>query len=135
MDAAAYVSEHLERFRNQDRDGAFFGLIDRGLGLVPHLVQAYSSERSPEVKAFLVEVLWQQRDVAVIPTLGAALLESDSRIWKEALNGLVALASAESLGALRAARTRRFKTQAATDEFGLWLAEAIEQTETALQVE
>jgi len=135
MDAAAYVSEHLERFRKADRDGAFCGLIDRDLGLVPHLVRAYSSERNPEVKAFIVEVLWQQRDAAAIPTLGQALFEPDSRVWKEALSGLVALASAESLGALRAARARRFKSQAATDEFSRWLEEAIEQGETALKGE
>jgi hypothetical protein len=61
MDAAVYVSERLDRFRNSDRDSAFFGLIHRELDLVPHLVQAYSSERDPSVKAFIVEVLWQQR--------------------------------------------------------------------------
>jgi HEAT repeats len=134
MDAAVYVSEHLDRFRHADRDGAFFGLIHRELNLVPHLVAAYSSERDPAVKAFIVEVLWQQRDGAVIPTLGQALLESDNRVWREALNGLVALASAESLGALRAARSRR-NSHAAGVEFSRWLEEAIEQAETILKGE
>ena len=132
MDVAAYVSEHLDRFRNGDPDGAFHGLIHREFGLVPPLTQAYLSERAPDVKAFIVEVLWQQRDPAVIPVLGQAFLDADSRVWKEALNGLAALSSPPALDALRAARKRSFPTIDASTEFTVWLEEAIEQAEASL---
>jgi hypothetical protein len=102
------------------------------VSLLPELINAFHSEKDPNVRAFLVETLWQQRDKRAIPTLGAALKDSDDRVWKEALNGLVTLASPESVDTLRNARDREFPNVPECRAFLTWLEEAIAQAEELL---
>jgi hypothetical protein len=133
MDTTTYLQDHLEAYRCGDRDRAFFGLINRGDSLLPDLVKAFQSEADPKVRAFIVEVLWQQRDQRAIPALADALNDPDDRVWQEALNGLVTLASTESVEALKMARGGIFRTVGERDKFNTWLEEAIEQAEEALR--
>jgi len=133
MDTTTYLQDHLEAYRRGDRDRAFFGLINRGDSLLPDLVKAFQSEADPKVRAFIVEVLWQQRDQRAIPALAEALNDPDERVWQEALNGLVTLASTESVEALKMGRGRIFRTVAERDKFNTWLEEAIDQAEEALR--
>ncbi len=133
MDVTEYLQDHLEAFRRGDRDSAFFGLINHVDNLLPHLIKVFQSETDPQVRAFLVEVIWQQRDRSAIPTLAAALNDPDGRVWREALNGLVTLASPESVEAMKMARGRKFRTAHEQGKFNTWLEEAIDQTAEALQ--
>jgi hypothetical protein len=54
----------------------------------------------------------------------------NSAVWKQALDGLVTLASPQALEVLKAAKTRQFSQQKDTEEFHRWLDEAIEQAES-----
>lgn len=110
----------------------FFGLIGGDSSLVVPLTEAFRAEKDPGVRIFLLEVLWQQRDFAAIRVLAAALNDSDARIWKEALNGLVALPSAESIAALKEARQRAFDSDDEKRQFLVWLEEATDQAEAAM---
>jgi hypothetical protein len=128
---APQIAYYLHEFRHGDNENAFHRLVEMDHEILPHLIAAFRVEKDARVREFLVEVIWQHRQQSVIPFLGEVLFDSDPRVWKEALNGLVVLASPAALDALRAARTRQFRQQRETIEFCRWLEEAIEQAETA----
>jgi len=127
------IVEYLQLFRKGDRDGAFFGLLEMDHEVVPQLIAAFRSERDNRVREFLVEVIWQHRQPSAIPFLGEALHDAVAAVWKQALDGLVTLASPAALDVLRAGRTRQFPTERETDEFRRRLDEAIEQAESEVQ--
>lgn len=123
------IQEYLERFRQGDRENAFFGLTEMEHEALPELIGEFNKERNNRTRAFLVEVIWQHRQQEVIPFLAGVLHDPEPEVWKEALDGLVALVSEPALDALRSARAREFLRQRDTQEFRRWLEEAIEQAE------
>lgn len=124
------IACYLEMFRGGDADNAFHGLLEIGRDVLPELMEVFRSERDIEVREFLVGVIREYRERSVIPFLGEALSDAEPRIWRQALDGLVTLASPAALEVLRAARIRQLPTRRATEEFRRWLEEAIEQAET-----
>ena len=132
MDTSAYLEHHIDLFRRGDGGAAFFGLVGSGRSLVAPLVNAFRSETDSAVKAFLVEVLWQQRDPSAIPVLGEALHDNHQQVWQEALNGLVTLASRDAIKVMQRARLRGFQSEKSARQFLVYLEEAIEQAEAAL---
>ena len=122
-DFSSPIADSLRRYRQGDRDGAFVGLLEESHDVLPELMAAFRSKADRRVQAFLVEVIWQYRQQSVIPFLGEALRSPEPLIWKQALDGLVALASPAALEVLRSAR------QSAAGEFCAWLDEAIEQAQ------
>lgn len=67
---ASPVQEFLEKFRKGDRDAAFFGLLELDRRFLPELMSLFPCERDAQVRAFLVEILWQHREASTIPFLG-----------------------------------------------------------------
>jgi len=129
---ASQIAEYLQRFQKGDREGAFFRLLEMEHEILPMLVAAFRSERDSRVREFLVEVIWQPRQPSAIPFLGEALRDAEPEVWKQALDGLVTLASPAALDVLRSAKTRQFARQREGDEFHRWLDEAIEQVESEI---
>lgn len=123
------IDYYLELFRRGDTDHAFHGLLEIDRDILPELMEVFRSEQDVGVRVLLVEVIWGYREQSVIPFLGEALSDQEPRIWRQALNGLVALGSPAALDVLRAARTRQLPTPRETEEFRCWLEEAIEQAE------
>ena len=123
------ITEYFQRFRHGDRDGAFFGLLEMGHDILPELMAMFKIEPDDRIRAFLVEVIWQHRQHSVIPFLGEALNDSESQVWRQALDGLVTLASPAALKVLRSASVRQFPHQQDTEQFRSWLEEAIGQAE------
>jgi HEAT repeat protein len=93
---------------------------------LPMVVAAYEGEPNVGRRATLIHCLREYRDNTVVPTLHRALLEADERVWKEALDGLVALGSEEAELALREARDR-LAGQLSGGVKRAWIDEAIEQ--------
>jgi len=124
---AAQVADYLHRYRQGDCDLAFFGLLEADHEVLPELIAAFRVEPDGRVRAFLVEVIWQHREPSVVPFLGEALRDSESDVWRQALDGLVTLASPAALEVLHSAR------RLATDEFSGWLEEAIEQVKKLVE--
>jgi len=120
---SSQIIEYVQLYREGRRDDAFFGLLEMDHDMMPELTGAFRAESDVTTRAFLVEVIWQHRRQDVIPFLGEALQSSEPVIWKQAIDGLVALASPAALEVLLSAR------QSGTDEFRSWLEEAIEQTQ------
>ena len=61
-----------------------------------------------------------------MPLLGSALADSADSVWKEALDGLVAIGGPEALQALRQARAR-LTTDARDSNKREWIDEAVDQ--------
>lgn len=124
------IAYYLEMFRSGDADNAFHGLLELDRDILPELMAVFPSTQDIRLREMLVAVIWGYREQSVIPFLREALFDTEPRIWREALNGLVSLASPAALDALCEARRRRFLTQRETEEFGGWVEEAISQAET-----
>ena len=130
---APQIAYYLERYRDGDADCALHGLLELDHEVLPELASEFRATTDTRLRVFLLGVIWQHRQQSVVPLLAEALLDSEPRVWREALDGLVTLASPASLEALRAARTRHFTKQHDAEEFRRWLEEAIEQAETEAQ--
>lgn len=124
---ARQIEYYLELLRQGDADGAFHGLLEFAQPMLPALIAAYRVECDIATRAFLVNIIWQSRDPSIVPFLGEALHDAEPRIWREALDGLVAIGSTTALQTVREARTWNLTSRVATDEFREWLDEAIEQ--------
>jgi hypothetical protein len=126
------IKQIVERFRSGDEESAFFTLIELPGDVLPALIEIFREEQVPQIRAFLVKAAWERRDEAVIPFLSEVLHGAEEEAWQQALDGLVAFASPQSMAILRAARSREFAEESATKRFHLWVEEAIEQVEFEL---
>lgn len=126
-DPNEYAAYYLERLRQGDFDGAFFGLIEADVAVLPVLINAFAKDENRAIRAPIVECIWQFRRPEAIPLLAEVLHDPDPGVWQQALDGLVAIGGCEAIQALQAARTRlracRIK-RAITVE---WIDEALEQ--------
>lgn len=127
---AEQIDYYLEMFRRGDVEDAFHGLLEIDREILPELIDVFRVSKDVSVREFLVEVIWEYREKSVIPFLGEALRDSEPRVWRQALNGLVALASSAALDVLQAARIQEFPKRRDNENFHRWLEEAIEQAET-----
>jgi hypothetical protein len=118
------VNELLKRLHSGDED-AFHSLLELESDIHPSLTQAFNSAHSATEKARILEVAWQRREHSCLPLVKIALGDPDKAVWKEALNGLVALASQDALQTLLAARA------SASAELQEWIDDAADQIRSA----
>ena len=93
---------------------------------LPIVVSAFQEERNAKRRAALVRIVWESREAEGVPLLGSALADSADSVWKEALDGLVAIGGPEALQALRQARAR-LTTDARDSNKREWIDEAVDQ--------
>jgi len=123
------TDEYLQIARCGSHEAAFHGLNDLGPQVIPSLVWAYQAEADPEIRALIVRVVWQHRVPTTIEFLADALDDPHPDVWKEALDGLVCLATPAASTVLRGAVKRPM------DDDGVrraWVEEAIEQIDDAI---
>ncbi len=89
---------------------------------LPILMRVWKYETSPERRAMLVHALWQCRDESAFPALENALLDGEEPVWKEALDGLVALGGDRAI--LMLSKAKEGVADATKRE---WIDEAMEQ--------
>jgi HEAT repeat protein len=124
-DLEQFATHHIERLRN-DRD-AFFPLIEADDAIVPILIEACKTESDPGVRAELVEIIWQHRVPETVEFLSEALVDDAPEVWKNALDGLVALGGEAAINALESARNRGLSHRQGTAAQAEWIDEAIQQ--------
>ncbi|MDR3637689.1 MAG: HEAT repeat domain-containing protein [Isosphaeraceae bacterium] len=117
------IASCLDLARTGHHEAALHGLMELGENALPGLVDAYRTEPNPAVRALIVEVVWQLRTHASIAFLDEAIQDPAAEVWQQALDGLVTLASAESLHVLESARDRIGEDR---EEFREWVDGAIE---------
>jgi HEAT repeat protein len=117
------ITSYLDWARTGNREAAFQALIDLGESAIPRLQEAYRAEADPTLRALIVEVAWQLRSHASLDFLGEALQDSSPVVWRQALDGLVTLATPESLRILEGARD---SYRGSDEDFRVWVDGAIE---------
>jgi hypothetical protein len=127
------IKQIVETFRGGEEESAFFSLIELSGDVLPVLIEIFRAEHAPEIRAFLVKAAWERHDRAVIPFLGEALTDSVEEVWQQALDGLVAFASPQSLQILQSARAQANSDAANPKRLRLWLDEAVQQVEFELR--
>jgi HEAT repeat protein len=116
------ISSYLDWARSGNREAALESLIDLGEDAIPRLASAYRAEADPAIRALVVEVVWRLRSHASIEFLGEALQDPAQLVWKQALDGLVTLATPQSLRILEVAHET---VRVPDDGFHAWVEGAI----------
>jgi hypothetical protein len=125
-----YAAYYLRRLG--DDENAFFALIEADHAILPVLARAFRAERDPKTRAGILEVIWQHRTPAAVPILDEALQDLSKLVWKQALDGLVAIDLPECLVVLEHAHCRRLPTESVATEFQDAVDEAIDQVRHGL---
>jgi HEAT repeats len=117
------IASYLDWAKTGNRVAALEALVDLGESAIPRLVEAYRAEKEPALRALIVEAVWQIRSHASLAFLGEALQDPSPEVWRQALDGLVTLATPESLQTLEGARDT---ASGANEDFRAWVEGAIE---------
>jgi hypothetical protein len=105
----------------------YFAVVEADHAVIPLLIAAFHGETHQGARALLVDAIWEHRSPEVLDFLGEALLDPDPPVWKNALDGFVALDSPEALARLTALRARLAADAPAGDERLLWVDESLRQ--------
>jgi len=109
-------------------DAAALSLVYAGVAVLPYIVEAFHHEKRPRRRSALVYVAWQCRTDEALPLLLEALHDPEAEVWKESLDGFVALGTPAALAALQVARAETAWGRRAR-EIREWIDEAIRQIE------
>jgi HEAT repeat protein len=109
------------------REEAFFGLLDLGPEALPLLMSEAVKPTAAKIRSALVEVIWQYRQPAVIDFLGRHLTDSDPDVWKQALDGLVAIGGPNALHWVGTTMEGLDKSVPSNGLSAEWLQEAMQQ--------
>jgi hypothetical protein len=91
------------------------------------LAAAFRTETNSVKRSTILEVIWQHRDPSMISLLSEALKDSSPEVWKQALDGLVALAGLQSITTIERARSGLLGVDADTQQRREYLDEALSQ--------
>jgi len=127
------IAYYLERYHRGEGETAFHCLLEMSDAVLPALMTEYHQTGDIPFRVFLLNVIWQNRQPSVVPFLEKALWDPEPEVWKEALDGLVALASPASLKVLLGARTMNVLDRPGGTEWVEWIDEAIEQVNKKIE--
>lgn len=123
----------LDHYRNGDDDAAISSLLAIAENILPNLAESYRNEADPNVRAFLVRITWERREVNTTDFIREALNDPAEEVWQSALDGTVALASPEMLDLLRTVRGTERGDPNSSRRFQICIDEAILYVEGLLQ--
>jgi hypothetical protein len=133
IDWNEFTTYYVKRLKGAGTEDAYHCLIEADDQIIPNLIDTFRNSKDPAIRSELVEIIWQHRNPATIEFLSEALHDPIPEVWKNAMDGLVALACPKSLDVLRSVRTRAFPKETQTEEFHRWLKEAIDQVEERMK--
>jgi hypothetical protein len=125
-DLNSYTTYYLERLKGVDWDTAYHSLIDADHAILPMLIHAYRTEADPTVRATLVEIIWQHRVPETVSFLSEALNDNHPEVWKNALDGFVALGDSSAIQILESAKHQIQGTNRTRPVRIDWIDEAIQ---------
>jgi hypothetical protein len=120
---------YVQQLHAADADHAYFALLtDTTEANVSKLIAAFHRETDDKVKADLVEIIWQRRLPETLDFLAQVLHHPKPEIWKNALDGIVAIGTAQALIVLEDEKRRLLSISSRDSASRLeWIDEAIEQ--------
>jgi hypothetical protein len=87
--SAEFIAQYIERLRKEGGPLEGCSPLEE---LDPQVLQPYAiSEQDEDVRAYLVEVIWEHRRPDSAPFLARMLNDPSKKVWKVALDGLVLL--------------------------------------------
>ena len=116
------IKHYIELLRKaKTADDAWHSLIELDVKALPILQQYAASEPDDDIRARLVNIVWEYRRPETVSFLAQMLNDRSKAVWKSAINGLLAIGSADLLTVLKTARAR------ASGERAEYIDEAISQ--------
>lgn len=115
------VISYLQALSGPDFENASHRLMELGPAVIPYLENAFKTAVDARTRQTLVRIAWKTQSRQSLPLLQRAVEECDDQVWREALDGLVALGGPEALAIARQARGR------AAGDLVQWFDEAIRQ--------
>jgi HEAT repeat protein len=128
----ALVEHYLLEWDSPGWAPAYHSLVELGPKVLPALERRFAESRDRIFRAAIVELAREFHSVDSLPLFAAALRDAAPVVWKEALDGLVDLASLESIALLEEALRQDPPGRTPSTEWKSWLAEALEQARLAL---
>jgi HEAT repeat protein len=98
-----------------------------GPQVLPELTRRFAESREIAFRAALVGLARNIRSADALPLLDRALQDESPVVWKEALDGLVTLASPASVRLLEEALDRTPPGEVSVEEWISWVQEALQQ--------
>jgi hypothetical protein len=129
-DLDSYAAYYLERLKGPESEDAYHSLIEAEDGIVPLLVTAFGTEANPGIRAMLVKIIWQHRIPETVEFLSEALNDSHPEVWKNALDGFVAIGGPLAILLLESARQRMQSAGQREPVRMEWIEETIQQIRT-----
>jgi hypothetical protein len=126
------IQYYVEQYRKGDQETAFHGLIELGHEATARLIECFHKSSDNHLRTFIVRVIRNYQDPSSVDFFKDALFDPNPDVWKEAMDGLVSLASQPSMEALQSARERCFANPQDMNMFRDWLEEAIQQINLAI---
>ncbi len=121
------VQEYLQQLHQPDHDDAYFRLIEAEHAIVPRLIEAYQSETDSDIRATLIEIIWQHRQLSSLDFLAQALHDEHPEVWKAALDGIVGIGD-DASRAILIQQQEWLQSQSAPSDLRLrWIEEALQQ--------
>ena len=129
VDWNEFADHYIEKLRGPDSDDARHSLIEADDVIVPILIDAFRDEQDPAIRSQLTVIVWQHRLPETTKFLSEALDDPAPEVWKNALDGLVALGGQSATQVLQAARQRSSGGNREKRVQAKWIDEAIQQVE------
>ncbi|HET9314787.1 MAG TPA: HEAT repeat domain-containing protein [Vicinamibacteria bacterium] len=123
----ALVEHYLLEWDSPGWAAAYHSLIELGPEVLPLLERRFAESRDRVFRAAIVGLACEFHSADSLPLFAAALRDAAPVVWKEALDGLVDLASLESIALLEEALKQEPPGRTPTTEWESWIAEALEQ--------
>jgi HEAT repeat protein len=136
-DLRAFADNYIGRLERggHDWEDAYFRLIEASDAIIPILIERYHATSSADLRALLVEIIWQHRQPETIEFLAKTLDDTSESVRQNALDGLVTLGGPPALLALETARQRLQISRPADKVRAQWFDEAIEHVREQLGVD
>jgi hypothetical protein len=131
-DIPALVEHYLLEWDSRGWASAYHSLVELGPEALPALEKRFAESRDRVFRAAIVELARNFHSKDSLPLFATALHDGAPEVWKEALDGLVDLASLESISLLEEALKQDPPGRTPSTEWTSWLAEALEQARLAL---
>src|SRR5437764_15488506 len=96
----AHVEHYLREWDSSGWAAAYHALVELGPVILPELAAPLADSRDARLRASLVQIARQLRSEEAVGLFAAALEDPAPLVWKEALDGLVSLASPAAVDVL-----------------------------------
>jgi hypothetical protein len=132
-ETVALVEHYLREWNSRGWAKAYHSLVELGPQILPELASRLDESGDAAFRAALVDLARQLHSADALPIFETAIRDAAPEVWKEALDGLVALASPASIVVLEDAARHDPPGRTDAPEWEAWVREALEQARAALE--